>query len=333
MAIVPGVDSCGAPTNADTIYDTLLTGESFDLPSVDLSEFEIPTFDPSQFPALDPIQIADFTTTTVGGAGFFDVVMTTLRTHLEQQFAQGRITGRDYTEVYTANVGAALSTAAQLLLNKDQAYYASVLAQAQAQVAQIEVVKAQIDLEKVKLEYNTLLIQNQTVKADFTAKKLQLALLDADYCIKLQQKRNAGLEGDIHAYNLANTLPAQLALVQAQELGVEADTAIKDFQLTSILPIEQDIKEEQHQTQRAQTLDTRTDGSPILGIMGTQQDLYNQQIESYQRDAEAKVGKMLLDSWITQKTMDEGLAAPGVYNNDNINSFFNSLRARVDIPT
>lgn len=83
---------------------------------------------------------------------------------------------------------------------------------------------------------------------------------------------------------------------------------------------------EQIEVQRAQTLDTRTDGSPVAGSVGKQKDLYTQQITSYKRDAEVKAAKIFSDAWITQKTIDEGLLAPTGFTNASLDTILTALK-------
>lgn len=87
-----------------------------------------------------------------------------------------------------------------------------------------------------------------------------------------------------------------------------------------------DLVAEQLEAARAQTLDTRTNGATVTGVVGKQKDLYTQQIDSYQKDAAYKVGKMYLDSWLTQKTIDEGLAPPTELSNTNVGTVMSKLR-------
>mgnify|MGYP000439303871 CR=1 FL=1 len=60
--------------------------------------------------------------------------------------------------------------------------------------------------------------------------------------------------------------------------------------------------------------------------MGKQKDLYDQQIDSFVKDAKHKTAKMYLDGWITQKTLDEGLNAPDQLTNTNIDAVLAALR-------
>ena len=146
-------------------------------------------------------------------------------------------------------------------------------------------------------------------------------------------------------YQTANNLPAQ-------DAGIRAETAMKDYQLTALLPaqfagltadnVAKDYTNqfilpanlatilENNEGNRAKTMDTRSDGTtPVAGMMGKQNELYDQQISSYKRSDEAKVAKMYLDSWITQKSMDEGLTPPSSLTDSNINAVLQSLRTSI----
>lgn len=118
------------------------------------------------------------------------------------------------------------------------------------------------------------------------------------------QKRNLTSDADIKDYNLDNTLPTQLNLIQEQ------------ITLTN----------EQGESERAKTLETRSDGATVEGSVGKQKDLYTQQIDSFIKDAQHKTAKMYLDGWITQKTLDEGLTAPTQLTNNEINEVLVAVR-------
>lgn len=138
------------------------------------------------------------------------------------------------------------------------------------------------------------------------------------------------IEKDTAAYNLASILPAQKALVDEQ---IEAAHAQVSDTLTDgvtdvvgLLGRQRTLLDEKYETERAQTVDTRSNGSNIVGSIGKQKELYTQQIDAYVKDAEYKAGKMYLDAWITQKTLDDGLAAPDELTNTTINTVLNKVR-------
>lgn len=132
----------------------------------------------------------------------------------------------------------------------------------------------------------------------------------------------------------------QLAALQQQALTAEATYALTKlklatedaqfgtakYQLDNLLPAQLTLVREQVEAQRAQTLNTRVDGTAVAGAMGKQRELYAQQITSYQRDAEVKAAKMFIDTWITQKTIDEGLVPPAGLNNASLQTILDVLK-------
>ena len=57
----------------------------------------------------------------VNGAGVFDTLMDAVNTHLDVQYKAGRITGKDYANVYLGSMQATLAQAVAFLLGKEQA--------------------------------------------------------------------------------------------------------------------------------------------------------------------------------------------------------------------
>lgn len=98
------------------------------------------------------------------------------------------------------------------------------------------------------------------------------------------------------------------------------------YQLENLLPQQKLLLVEQTEAQRAQTLNTRTDGTTVAGVLGKQVALYTQQITSYQRDAEVKAAKFWTDMWTTMKAIDEGLEPPTIVANANINTVLQRIQ-------
>ncbi|MBL1322180.1 MAG: hypothetical protein COA63_014145 [Methylophaga sp.] len=285
---MPNTTSCGSDILALELATNLDNTIGNNLPIVDLASatFLLPT---TLYPAVNSLNISDLTDKTVDGNGSFDVVMASIHNHLDAEFRANRITGEQYTKAYIELTVAALSTANQFILEKDNSYWQSVIAQNQAKKAEIEAVVAAVQLETYKAQMITARYQLEAMKSDAALNKLKLASEDAKFC----------------------HVKTQTELGQKQIIQIEAQTVLVQEQLES---------------QRAQTRDTHLDGSPILGNLGKQKDLYGQQIKSYQADTEYKTAKMYLDAWITQKTLDDGLAAPTELQNSTINSVMSAMR-------
>lgn len=284
----------GADAIANSILGILTTGVSFTVPAVDLSEaqFSQPATTGELYATIDPIDLDELTTGTVGGDGVFDKLMVSLTAHLQVEFEAARISGAEYTKAYLGVVQAALAAAQQFVLGKSQAYWSAVLVRAQAQAANIAATTARVELEGARINIIRAQYESETARVNYGLTKIKIAVEDATYS-------NLTLQGNGIEFTNENILPKQATLVA-----------------------------EQGEAARAQTMNTRSDNATtVVGVLGKQKDLYTQQIASYQRDSEQKVAKIFSDAWITQKTIDEGLTAPSQFNNANVDAVLTKIRA------
>lgn len=287
----------GADTLANTLLPSLIAGKTFNFPVVDLSNalFAQPVASGVFYENPSLLEVTNLTTGSVGGDGVFDKVMSSLKAHLKEEYNANRITGAEYTKAYTNTVSTALQIAVQFLLGRDQAHWQAMLLQQQAKIAQTEAVKARVELETARFMNVRASYEAATLEASYAVTKIKLASEDAAY---------------------GNLL--------AQGVGIT-------YTNTYILPEQKALLGEQVEVQRAQTVDTRRDAGTVTGTLGKQKDLYSQQITSYQRDAETKVAKMFTDSWITQKTIDEGLLAPTNFSNTTLDTVLSKLRTNTGL--
>lgn len=124
----------------------------------------------------------------------------------------------------------------------------------------------------------------------------------------------------------ALTAKSEYALTKLK-LSTESETYCAAlFNVEYTLPQQLKLLVEQTEAQRAQTLDTRTDGATVVGSIGKQKDLYTQQITSYKRDSELKAAKLYSDAWITQKTIDEGLNPPNSFTNSVVDDVMSTIK-------
>lgn len=299
--------SCGAETEANTLLAALLQGEDVTLPPIDYDAdyFRIPedilTAIKAGVTRLTPEEI---TTGELSGSGVFDRLMRGMKSHLQNEYDKNRITGAEYTKAYIATVEGAMSNAIQFLINRDQAFW-------QAQTAQLAALTARMQFETTKMQLATAKFEALTAKSNYGLTKMKISTESLAYCTG--------------QYQLEELMPLQKTQLEKQNLlaDKQIDTAI--FNLDEMLPAQRDMVLEQVESQRAQTADTRTDGAAVLGLLGKQKDLYNQQIISYQRDAEVKAAKLFTDAWITMKTIDEGLEPPTNFTNAQLNVILSTL--------
>lgn len=299
--------SCGAEDEANDLLTKLLFGEDVTLPPIDYNDdiFEIPA------DVLEAIKKGvhlvsndDLTTTKIDGSGTFDIMMRAHKAHLQIEYEKNRITGAEYTKAYTTLTDSAMSAAVNFLLQKDQAFW-------QAQTAQLQALTARMAFEATKMQLATAKFQALTAKADYGLTKMKISNESLAYCTG--------------QFNLEQILPLQKAQLEKQNLLVDKQVETATYQLEQMLPAQKNMILEQIESQRAQTADDRTDGTTIVGLLGKQKDLYNQQIISYQRDAEVKATKLFTDAWITMKTIDEGLLPPDSFENNQLDVILSKI--------
>ena len=274
-------------TEANGLFDALMDGVTFTIPDIDLSGSEYEIPSGLDSALYEPVK--KLTIDDLNSA--FNGMMGSMQSLLRKEYESGRITGSEYTKAYVALVGGTLQNATQFLLGKDQAFW-------QAQAAQIAAITARVQLQTSKVQLTAVQLEAQTAAANYALTKAKLATESINY--------------GTAQYNLNTLLPAQYNKIQA-------DITLSGRQVLLI--------NEQMESARAQTLDTRTDGLAVAGSVGKQKALYSQQITSYQRDAEVKAAKLFTDAWITQKTIDEGLSAPSNFANDSVNTILGVLKA------
>ena len=315
--------SCGAEAEGNSLFQTLTAGVSFDIPQIDVTgpSFQIPGgMDSELYKEVTRIANSELTTTTLDGTGTFDVLMRGFKAHLKEEYNQSRITGAEYTKAYTALVESAMAQGVQFLLGKDASFW-------QAMSAQIQAITAKLQLETARVRHTTAQLEALNQEATFALTKMRLANENMQYCIGKfnheqmlpAQKTGQDIANRTAVYNLDMIMPLQ-------KVGLEHSNSIALFNLQTMLPQQYELLVEQTEVQRAQTLDTRSDGITVVGAVGKQKDLYSQQIVSYQRDSELKAAKLFADAWTVQKTVDEGFVAPANFQNPSLDSVLGHIK-------
>ena len=208
----------------------------------------------------------------------------------------------------------------QFLLGKDASFW-------QAMSAQIQAITAKLQLETARVRHTTAQLEALNQEATFALTKMRLANENMQYCIGKfnheqmlpAQKTGQDIANRTAVYNLDMIMPLQ-------KVGLEHSNSTALYNLQNMLPQQHELLVEQTEVQRAQTLDTRSDGITVVGAVGKQKDLYSQQIKSYQRDSELKAAKLFADAWTVQKTVDEGFVAPANFQNPSLDSVLGHIK-------
>lgn len=117
--------------------------------------------------------------------------------------------------------------------------------------------------------------------------------------------------------NLLINAQIELANKQLEQADKQLELLEKQIELQQA---QSDLARQKIKTEIAQISDT-VDGVAVSGVIGAQVALYKQQRESFLRDAEQKSLKILADTWITRKTIDDGVEVPVNFDTDALNAF------------
>ena len=223
----------------------------FALPAVDLRDprYQIPDMAGNDlYGAIDRIEIGDLTSGQVDGTGHFDILMSSQKAHLKEQFDKGRISGDQYAKAYVELTTLAMSTGLQVLLGKESTYWGALLLREQGRRAQLDAVTAAVMLEVTKAQLAMAVYQAQTAEAQYALTKLQLAAEDAKYELTHKQiellgeqialtKEQAEVQHAQHSdtkitgATVGGNLLRQRELLEGQK---EAFTRDSDFRLTKM---------------------------------------------------------------------------------------------------
>ena len=236
------------------------------------------------------VPISDLTTTTLEGSGVFDTLMRSMKAHLEAEFQKGRIKGPEYATVYLGSLNAVLDSSLNFLLQRQKVALEAELMAQQVLVAQAEVQKANAqvqvalaEVEKVQVELQILTLTKQKIPAEIAHLEAQTALL-------VQQKDNAVIEGQVLAATKCK-LDAEYDLILGNTQKASAETTLLGQKTV---------------TERAQVTALGVDEDSVIG---KQKALYGAQTAGFARDAEQKAAKLLADTWNVRRTTDEGTVA------------------------
>ncbi|WP_312926639.1 hypothetical protein [Pseudescherichia sp.] len=304
--------------------------------------------------SVQPLTNAALTDKTVGGAGLFDELMTAFSAHLTTQLEKGRISGSDYATVYLGGVQASMANAIQYLTARDQAYAQVLATAAQIEATQAQTALAAQDLILKQTEQSIQLVQLDIQKEQLEISKVDLQLKQAQLPLVVAQVDQANAQIALtkaQTTDVTTKTPLEAALLTSQKAQVDAQTSKVSHDVTLVdaqvqvansqvssansqiaLNTQQAaLMKEKIETERGQTLDTRTDGTAISGIVASQKALQTGQTNAFLRDAEQKAAKILMDTWVTRKTVDDGVEVPTNIDTSYINTVMQNLFSKAGV--
>jgi len=192
------------------------------------------------------LNIAELTTGSLTGTGVFDVLLQTLRLHLDREFTSGRITGTAYATVYSQALTSFLGQAtayclskAKLALELKQMQEVIELTQLQqtkliAETSLVESQQSQVEAETDKVLYETTHVLPENVKViknqqDQLIAQTNKVATDTVIAIKqghLTDAQTCQVKAETNKVNAEVTLklPEEVALLELNQAQVTAQT-------------------------------------------------------------------------------------------------------------
>lgn len=204
------------------------------------------------------LNIAELTTASLTGTGVFDVLLQTLRLHLDREFTSGRITGTAYATVYSQALTSFLGQAtayclskAKLALELKQMQEVIELTQLQqtkliAETSLVESQQSQVEAETAKVLYETTYVLPENVKViknqqDQLIAQTNKVATDTVIAIKqghLTDAQTCQVKAETNKVNAEVTLklPEEVALLELNQAQVTAQTSQVTYTTANLLP-------------------------------------------------------------------------------------------------
>lgn len=164
-------------------------------------------------PPGESLSIEELTTGKLDGDGVLDVLLKTMREHLDREYKSNRINSNDYAGVYTRMMESYLGQAIQYSLAK------STLA--------LELKTKEEQLTLIKLQQQQVEAEIRKIATETATSMKQSALVDAQICQVKAQTENITKE-------TRTKLPVEVANLTAQGVGIGLDNTLKGKQIDAV---------------------------------------------------------------------------------------------------
>ena len=191
--------------------------------------------------ALTNMPVERLTEAKLTGKGVFDVLMQSVKLHLEQEYNQNRIRGTEYSQVYLGSMTAILEQSTRFLLDKDKSFYEIALVEAQVRLAdaQVRLVEKQIEKEdqeaalraaqvdKIRREILTMDISDNLLTSQVLLAQAQKISTDAQSALVIQKTNTEKAQTLAAGVDVDSVVGKQKALYQSQIDGFKRDAEQK----------------------------------------------------------------------------------------------------------
>ena len=246
---------------------------------------------------------------TLNGNGLFDLLMASTKVHLEEEFTNNRIRGKEYADVYLGGIQAVLQNTIQYLVGNALTKEQRIKLESENELVQIEIDKGKAAIALTEVE---------TAKAQYELTyifPLQKSKLEAEVTLLTTQNLN-------EYYKYTYLLPLEKELLTANITKANSEVALLiaqtndvNYKVNNLYP-----KELEKATAEIALINARTvSENSQLALNNAQVSLLEKQKEGFLRDAEQKLAKIMTDTWNTSKTVEENTQVPDYLKDNFIN--------------
>lgn len=250
----------------------------------------------------EPVEFNTITDGTTCGDGTFDKLMQSIKSHLKEEYDSSRIRGSEYSQVYLGSLQSAMSQAIQWELGAQIAANQALLLEQQILIAERQ--KSLLDEQIQQIIAQTALTNQQT--ANLTLEAV-----------------NIPKQGEI--------LDLQSEQLNYGNLQIVERTRADKYNVEDMLPAQKAILDQKKFTEEAQIKDS-VNGAAVVGTIGARNKLLEAQKEGFDRDAEQKATRTLVDTW--GMAIGSGIGGeeyPDAIGKAQISNILEQLRNKADL--
>lgn len=262
-----------------------------------------------------PVPIELLTSVELDGTGVFDKLLSLMRLHLDREFNQGRIQGKEYSDVFVKSYTATLDESIKYLLAEQKFQYEKCILEEQYKEAKFN---NEFILPK-ELELKDAQMRKMDADARIAEKELELREAMFPLTVGLAEKEIEKLTADtaiaLKKLELDEAmLPLTIQLTEAQVKKMEADSLLAEKQLEladkelllkekelELAELQRELNQWKVETEKAQTMDSAEPGSAI--DWGNK--VMEAQYDGFYNDAKQKATDTLLRTWVTRMNNDK----------------------------
>ena len=141
------------------------------------------------------VNISDITSGTVAGSGVFDTLMRAVNAQIESQYEQQRISGSDYSALYTEVLKHTMSLSVDTNFLKQKQAYELTLMERQISLAEEEIQIAVLNQDKIRADIDLTTEQTAAITKDIELKQQQILLAAEEVLIAKAKLINIPKEG------------------------------------------------------------------------------------------------------------------------------------------